>query len=186
MNDSDIVDLFLSRDEAAIEQTALKYGPGLRRIAERMLGDKASAEECESETYLRAWQLIPPNEPRGYLFAFLGRIARHVAIDEYRKRGRAKRQGVVCELTQEMRECIPAPDRCESAAEVSELRVVINDYLAGCTAEQRRIFIRRYWFFDTVPEICKRYGFSRSKVKTTLFRMREALRSRLESEGYTV
>ena len=86
MDDAQIVELYLSRDESAISETAAKYGQRLRLIAERILGDAPAAEECENETYLKAWGLIPPNEPRTYLFAFLGRITRHLAIDEYRKK----------------------------------------------------------------------------------------------------
>ncbi|MBQ8975223.1 MAG: RNA polymerase subunit sigma-70, partial [Oscillospiraceae bacterium] len=85
MEDTNIVDLYLSRDEAAIERTAEKYGSRLRQIAQRILDDPSTAEECENDTYRQAWELIPPNEPRTYLFAFLGRITRHIAIDEYRR-----------------------------------------------------------------------------------------------------
>ena len=186
MDDDKIVDLYLARDESAIAQTAQKYGPRLRQIAERVLGDPSAAEECENETYMKAWELIPPNEPRTYLFPFLGRITRHVAIDEYKKCSSLKRQGVFCELTREMEECIPAGCRAEDGAEALELRRSIDSFLGTCTPQQRNVFVRRYWYFDSVSEISGRYGFSRSKVKTMLFRLREGLRSHLEKEGYTI
>ena len=186
MDDEKIVDLYLARDESAIAQTAQKYGPRLRQIAERVLGDPSAAEECENETYLKAWELIPPNEPRTYMFAFLGRITRHVAIDEYRKSGSRKRQGVFCELTKEMEACIPAGDRAEDGAEALALKHSIDSFLETCTPQQRNVFVRRYWYFDSVSEIGRRYGFSQSKVKTMLFRLREGLRSHLEKEGYTI
>ena len=186
MDDSKIVELYLSRDESAISYTAQKYGSRLRQIADRILNDRASAEECENSTYLKAWELIPPNEPRTYLFAFLGKITRHIAIDECRKDASRKKRGLYCELTQEMEECIPSGDRVEDELEGQALKLAINSFLEGCTEEQRTVFVRRYWFFDTIPEISERYGFSRSKVKTMLFRLREGLKRHLEKEGYTI
>lgn len=185
MDDSKIVELYLSRDESAISHTAQKYGSKLRQIADSILKNKASAEECENDTYLKAWKLIPPNEPRSYLFAFLGKITRHLAIDECRKRTSRKRQALFCELTQEMEECIPGPSDVEGDIEANALSQVISAFLSKRSEEQRNVFVRRYWFFDTIPEICRRYGFSQSKVKTMLFRIREELRYYLEKEGYT-
>ena len=185
MDDPEIVELYLSRDESAIAQTAQKYGPRLRRIADSILKNKASAEECENDTYLEAWRLIPPNEPRSYLFAFLGKITRHLAIDECRKNASQKRNALFCELTREMGECIPGPSNVEGAFEANALSQTINAFLSSCSEEQRDVFVRRYWFFDTIPEISRRYGFSQSKVKTMLLRMREGLRHYLEKEGYT-
>ena len=186
MDDDKIVELYLSRDESAISETAAKYGLRLRRIAERILDDPAAAEECENETYLRAWGLVPPNEPRAYLFPFLGRITRHIAIDEYRKSASARRRGLICELTDEMAECLPSRGRAEEGAEADDLRRDINSFLETCTEQQRCVFVRRYWYFDSISEIGRRYGFSQSKVKTILFRLREGLRSHLEKEGYTI
>lgn len=185
MDDPEIVALYLSRDESAISQTAQKYGPGLRRIAYGILNDRASAEECENDTYLAAWKLIPPNEPRAYLFAFLGKITRHLAIDECRKNTSQKRNALFCELTREMEECIPGQSNVEGDLEANALSQTISTFLSSCSEEQRDVFVRRYWFFDTIPEICGKFGFSQSKVKTMLLRMREGLRHYLEKEGYT-
>lgn len=186
MDDEKIVELYLSKDESAIAQTAHKYGSKLRRIADSILNDMSAAEECENDTYFKAWELIPPNEPRTYLFAFLGRIIRHTAIDRCRKNNSIKRQAMFCELTAEMQECIPDNSRIEDMTEVKDLSRIINGYLSNCSQTQCNVFVRRYWFFDSISEICKRYGFSQSKVKTMLFRMREELRTYLEKEGYTV
>ncbi len=186
LDDFKIVELYLSRDESAIPHTAQKYGAKLRQIANSILNNMASAEECENETYLEAWNSIPPNEPRTYLFAFLGRITRHLAIDECRKNTSQKRHALFCELTQEMEQCIPGKDDPEEALEASALSQAINTFLKTCTEAQRTVFVRRYWYFDTIPEICKRYGYSQSKVKTMLFRMRNGLRTYLEKEGYTI
>ena len=190
MDDSKIVDLYLARDESAISHTAQKYGLRLRRLANRILSDLASAEECENETYLEAWNRIPPHEPRTWLFAFLGRIARHLAIDECRRNTAAKRRALFVELTQEMEECIPGHENVEEQAEemlaAEALTRAINAFLATCPENQRNLFVRRYWFFDPIPEIARRYGYSQSNVKTTLFRMRNRLRDHLEKEGYTL
>ena len=186
MDDSKIVELYLSRNESAISQTAQKYGAGLRRIANRILGDQESAEECENDTYLEAWNRIPPHEPRTYLFAFLGKIIRHIAIDICRRNSAQKRQALFVELTQEMQECIPGKSYVEEEVEAGALSEIINAFLDTCSEEQRNVFIRRYWFFDTISEICNRYGYSQSKVKVMLLRMRERLRIHLEKEGYAL
>ena len=186
MNDNEIVELYLSRNEDAINQTALKYGTRLRNIAYRILDDVDTAEECENSAYFETWNSIPPYEPRDYLFAFVGRIIRHIALDTYRRNNRQKRQALYCELTQEMQECLPAGNDTEAEMEAKFLGNTINDFLKTCSEDQQNIFVRRYWYFDTVEEISKAYGFTQSKVKTTLFRLREELKKHLEKGGYEV
>ncbi len=184
MDDSEIVELYLKRDESAISNTQEKYGQKLRLIANGILNDMKIAEECENDTYLSAWNLIPPNEPRTYLFAFLGRIIRHISIDRYRKNNSLKRTAAFCELTQEMEQCIPSNNSVEDSFDANLLSKAINDFLGSLSQEQCNVFVRRYWFFDSINEICSRYGMSHSKVKTMLFRLRKSLREYLEKEGY--
>ena len=186
MEDGQIVDLYLSRDESAIEQTAAKYGLKLRHLAERILADPPSAEECENDTYLEAWQRIPPNEPRTYLFAFLSRITRHLAIDLCRYRSSQKRSAIVTELTTEMEEVLSSGSRTEDSVEIKELSRSINQLLSRCTEEQQVLFVRRYFYLDSIAEISSRLHLSESKVKTTLFRLRSKLKSFLEKEGYVL
>lgn len=187
MDDSYIVDLYLSRDESAISRTAAKYGPGIREIAYRILNDVPAIEECENDTYLTAWNRIPPNEPRNYLFAFLGKIARCIATDEVRRRNRVKRSAVICELTAEMEECLPSgDDSVEDAVGAKELGEMISSFLKKYSADQRKVFVRRYWYFDSVGQIGALYGFSKSKVKTVLYRMRKELVVFLKERGYQV
>ena len=186
MDDTEIVELYLSRDESAIFQTQRKYGVKLRQIAYNILHSMASAEECENDTYLEAWNRIPPNEPRSYLFAFLGRIVRHLAIDECRKNASQKRHALFCEITSEMEECIPGKNDVEEALSAEALSAAVNCFLSGLSETQCNVFVRRYWFFDSVSDISKRYHFSQSKVKTMLFRTREKLRDYLRKEGYTI
>ena len=186
MNDNEIVELYLSRNEDAINQTAIKYGTRLRNIAFRIVDDQETAKECENSAYFETWGSIPPYEPRDYLFAFVGRIIRHIALDSYRLNHRQKRQALYCELTQEMQECLPGDQDTEAEIEAKCLSGLINDFLKTCSEEQQNMFVRRYWYFDPISEIAETYGFSQSKVKTTLFRMRAELKEHLEKGGYEV
>lgn len=101
MNDNEIIELYLSRNEEVITQSANKYGARLRHIANNILNDRESAKECENDTYLKAWNMIPPQEPRNYLFAFMGKIIRNLALDRIKNDNRLKRHAIYCELTQE-------------------------------------------------------------------------------------
>lgn len=186
MNDNEIVELYLSRNEDAINQTAQKYGSRLRNIANSILNDRETAKECENDAYLETWELIPPHEPRDYLFAFVGRIVRHIALNVCKKNSRQKRYAMYCELTQEMQECIPANDDIEAEMEAKYLSSLIDEFLETCTEEQQNVFVRRYWYFDSVSKIAQIYGFSQSKVKTMLFRMRSDLKKHLEDGGYDI
>ena len=186
MEDAEIVTLYLERNEAALTATAEKYGAALRRVAYGILGDAQAAEECENDTYLQAWNSIPPHEPKSYLFPFLGRIIRHIAIDRCRKANAAKRQGAVAELTKEMEACLPAGGDPAEALDEKALAGAINAFLATLNETQRGVFLRRYWFFDPIGDVAARYGMTKSGVKTMLFRLRERLRAYLRKEGYTV
>ena len=186
VEDDKIVELYLSRSEEAIAQTAQKYGSRLRNIAYNILNDRETAEECENDAYHETWKLIPPHEPRNYLFAFVGRIVRHIALNVCKKNSRQKRYALYCELTQEMQECIPAENDIEAEIEADYLSSLIDAFLENCTEEQQNVFVRRYWYFDSVATIAKAYGYTQSKVKTMLFRMRADLKSHLEKEGYDV
>lgn len=186
MDDSKIVALYLLRDEAAIRQTEEKYGSRLRSLAFGIVGDSQTAEECENDTYMEAWSTIPPHEPEGYLYAFLARITRHISLNCCRDRRRLKRSALICELSAEMEQCIPAPDDAACRVDDLVLRDAINGFLGSLNAEKRNIFVRRYWYLDSVAAISRRFSISESKVKTTLFRCRAGLREYLEKEGYTL
>lgn len=186
MDDSSIVDLFLMRDESAVSETSRKYGKRLYSLAYGILCDLESAEECENDTYLDAWNRIPPHEPREYLYAFLARITRHIALNLCRDRDRLKRKAAICELSAEMEECIPSPDDVECRISDDLLKELINGFLENLGVEKRKIFIRRYWYLDSVADISERYDISESKVKTTLFRCRAELKKLLTKEGYNL
>lgn len=186
LDDKMIVELYLSRNEAAIQHTSEKYGNRLRALARGIVGDRQCAEECENDTYMEAWNAIPPHEPRSYLYAFLARIIRHISLNCCRDRSRLKRSAFIYELSTEMEQCIPAPDDVESRVDDMALGEAINGFLGMLGEEKRNIFIRRYWYLDTIAHICERFGLSESKVKTTLFRCRNQLREYLEKEGYVI
>ena len=186
MDDNRIVDLYLRRDETAIRQTSEKYGNRLRTLAYGIVNDRQTAEECENDTYMEAWNTIPPHEPGSYLYAFLARITRHISLNCCRDRSRLKRSALICELSAELEQCIPAPDDTECRINDMALGEAVNGFLDTLGEEKRNIFVRRYWYLDSIADISKRFALSESKVKTTLFRCRSRLREHLEKEGYTV
>lgn len=181
--DAAIIELYWQRDEAAIRLTADKYGTRLRALADSFLSDAMAAEECENDTYLRTWNAIPPHRPVQYFFAFLAKITRQLALDACKARQRHKRGGAFTDLTEELQQCIPSPDDTESAVEAAEWGRVLSAFLQALPPQQRGVFLRRYWYGDSVQAIAVRYGFTQSKVKSMLLRTRTALRSHLQKEG---
>lgn len=186
MEDEEIVELYIKRDENAIRHTQRKFGKRILNISKNITGSDLTAEEVENDTYLRAWENIPPTEPRTYLFAFLARIARNLSISICRERSALKRSVMLVELSDEMEECIPSKLNVEDDAEGNMLLELINKFLFSKDEEKRNIFMRRYWYLDSVSAIAKRFGISESKVKTSLFRMRAELREYLEVRGIQV
>lgn len=186
MEDEKIVELYLQRNETAIEKTAEKFGKRLRSLSNGIVNDIQTAEECENDTYLEAWNRIPPNEPKSWLYAFLARIIRNISIDCCRRKNAIKRSAFICELSEEMEECIPSPDDIDCRIDDMAFAEAINRFLSVLDSEKRKIFVRRYWYLDSVAEISKKFSLSESKVKTTLFRCRQRLREFLEKEGYTL
>lgn len=183
MDDDKIVDLYLMRNEDAIKQTSLKYGKQLHSIAVNIVQDSSDAEECENDTYIKAWNSIPPHEPRTYLFAFLARITRNTSLDLCKYKNRQKRTAVIVELSAELEQCIPAPtvEVCQISDEGFE--ELISSFLWKLDEDTRNVFIRRYWFLDSINQIAERFQMSESKVKSMLFRTRNKLRKYLEKEG---
>ena len=184
MNDEQIVEAYLARNEAAICETQNKYGSHLQQLSYQITADKTTAEECENDTYLKAWNSIPPHEPKTYLFAFLARITRHLSLNCCRRRSRLKRQAFLCEFSSEMEQCIPAPD--DTACRLDDLAFaeMMNRFLGALDAKKRNVFLRRYWYFDSISAIAARYKMGESAVKTMLFRTRKQLHDFLEQEGY--
>ncbi len=183
MDDSKIIDLFCARSEQAIAETDRKYGKYCRQVAYNILYNRADSEECVNDTYLKAWNAIPPKYPKP-LKVFLAKITRNLALDRWDWDHAAKRGGGEMAVSlEELHECIPDPLGTESIIDNRELVHVLNTFLAGLPAESRKVFLRRYWNLSPVKEIAAYYGFSESKVKMLLMRTRNELKDYLEQEG---
>lgn len=186
MDDSDIINLYNRRSEEAIKETDKKYSSYLLSISQNILDSREDSRECLNDTYLRAWNTIPPNCPPKLSY-YLGRIIRGLSIDRWRMRHSEKR--LACEYSvsmDELGECFPSHETAEEGTELSELTALLNKFLNGLEQEARSVFIRRYYFCDSIKSISKMTGFSESKLKSMLLRMRQALRAELEKEGITI
>ena len=179
MNDEQIIQLFFTRNEDAIRQTDDRYGAKLTRLSENIVGSREDAQECVNDTYLKAWDTIPPTKPI-HFFAYLAKICRHLAFDRLDWNNAAKRKAEVVALTQEMEECIPGQWQ-EADVRSAEISRLVGSFLWKQTADNRMIFVRRYWFGDSVSEIALRYEISQSAVL-----MREKLAVYLKKEGFQV
>lgn len=183
MDDKQIIDLYWSRSETAITETAKKYGRFCHSIAYNILASHEDSEECVNDTYLNAWNAIPPKRPL-WLSAFLGKITRNLALKKYEKDTAAKRGGGQVALAlEELAECIPVPGSLEKTVEDRILTDKLNAFLAQLAPETRSIFLRRYWQLCSVQEIAETLAVSESKVKMSLMRTRGKLRNFLEQEG---
>ena len=184
MDDNKIIDLFWKRDEAAITETTLVYGRYCWKIAYNILGQEEDVQECLNDTWLGAWNSIPPARP-SCLSAFLGKITRNLAISRYRAGHAVKRTGDrLSESLDELGDLAGSSfNNVEEAVDRSALEDAINDYLDSVSEKQRRLFVRRYFYMDSVSEIADLYGLGQSDVKVTLLRMRRALQKKLEKEG---
>ncbi len=184
MEDAKIIDLYFARNEDAIQQTDAAYGRKLFSLADRILHDPQDSEESVSDTYMKAWETIPPKRP-AYFYAYLAKICRFFALGKLDWKAAAKRKAEVVSLTDEMALCIPDRKR-DAEMEAKEIGRAMNVFLGNLNQESRVIFLRRYWFCDTIAEIAMRYGISESKVKMRLHRTRTQLAEFLSKEGITV
>ena len=183
MDDQTIVLKFFERDESALEESKKKYGDYCLYIADNVLRDRRDSEECLNDTWLGAWNSIPPARP-ACLSAFLAKITRNLAISKYRAKYAKKRTGDrLSESLDELGECIPVSnDNVSQAIDRRILAEAINGYLDTCSEKQRKIFVRRFFYFDSIAEISQMYGIGQSDVKVTLMRMRRSLQKILEEE----
>ena len=186
MEDGRIVDLYWQRDEAAISETEKKYGGYCLSIASHILQDHEDAQECVNDTYLGAWNAMPPHRPEN-LSTFLGKITRRLSLKKRRAKLAYKRGGGSAEESiDELEACIPSGQTIDDSLAVAELTEIINAFLDTLPLTERRVFLRRYWYFDSISEISSRYGFGESKVKMMLKRTRDKLQLRLKKEGVLV
>ncbi|MCI8399135.1 MAG: RNA polymerase sigma factor [Oscillibacter sp.] len=185
MEDSQIIDLYWNRDQQAIEETADKYGGLLTRISQNILRSPRDAEECVNDTYLRAWGAIPPTRPSA-LRTWLGSIVRNLSLDRWKQRQAGKRGGGLEVLMEELEDCVPAVRGPEDALEDQALAQVLSAFLAALPREGRIMFLRRYWYGESLADIAAGLDCGEGKVKSALFRTRKALRAYLEKEGISL
>ncbi len=183
MEDDSIVNLYWARSENAISETSKKYGNYCYSIAYNILGNVEDADESVNDTYLDAWNNIPPHRP-SILSTFLGKITRRISIDKWRGRTAEKRGGgEIVLVLDELSDCIPSNQSVEHEVEVAVLSQLIDNFVMSLPPMERRVFICRYWYLDPIADIAQRFGFSQSKVKMMLHRQRKNLLNRLEREA---
>ena len=184
MEDREIIALFWNRAETAIQACREQYGGYCRAIAARILKSPEDTEECLSDTWLGAWNAIPPQAPN-CLRLFLGRITRNLALDRYAYRRAEKRNSDFDAVLEELSECVGGGS-AEADFDAALLGEAVSRYLSACKREARQVFLRRYWYGDSIQEISKEFSFTQSRVKSMLHRTRQGLREFLREEGFSL
>ena len=186
MEDSKIIDLYWARSQQAIEVSEEKYGPYCHTIARRILEREEDAEECVNDTWLHAWNAMPPQRP-GVLSAFFGKLTRNLSLDRWRRIRAAKRGGNQVEIAlHELEDCLPDRRTPDENLEAAETAALISAFLRGRSETDRALFVRRYFHLEPLRELGARLGLSEGQVKSRLHRMRRALKAELEREGVAV
>ena len=185
MNDAEIIELYIRRDESAIQKTDVKYGHFCHMIALNILSVPEDAEECVSDTYLKAWNSIPPQKPNCFK-AWLGKVIRNISLDLWRKNHRNKRYSGIEQLFGELEECLPAPSDMDVEIENRELVDFLNHWLAGLSKNDRILFMRRYWYGEAVKDLAGIYDTTPANLANRLYYLRKKLKTALEKEGITL
>lgn len=184
IDDRELINLFNLRDESAVEAASKKYGGICLSVAYNILGDHRDAEECLNETLWKAWEAIPPNKPK-HLSAFLAKIAKNIAINKYRAEHREKRGRGEIDLVWEETEDFVFDNRSvEEKAELNELFSAVNSFLEKLPKKKRVIFVRRYWYCDSISRIACDCNITENNVSVTLNRIRGALKKHLRKKGF--
>ena len=183
MNDCEIVELYFERSENAIEETAKKYGKYLTKIAYNILYNELDTEESVNDTYLAAWNSIPPHKP-SVLSTFLSKLTRRISIDRLRTKGRKKRGASEYVLSlDELSECV-SESSPEKDVDTKQLSACISDFLRTLPTETRVAFVSRYYYLSSTRDVAKMLGMGEGKLKSLLHRTRRALREHLIKEGF--
>lgn len=184
MDDKQIVDLYFARKEQAIRETAKKYGKYCFAIARNILQNSSDAEETVNDTYMGAWNSIPPHRP-AMLSTYLGKITRRLALKRWTANRTQKRGGSEIALAlEELAGCIPSDFDVESRINEDELTQILNDFVRNLPNPESHVFLCRYWYLNSIEAIARRFDFSQSKVKSMLSRTRKKLYAHLQKEGY--
>ena len=183
MDDGKIIDMFFARNEDAIRHTDAAYGRRLYHLADRIVENGQDAEESVSDTYLSAWNAMPPRRPPA-LAAFLGKITRNLSIDRWRKYRAFKRGKGQIELAlEELRECVSGTESAEEAAIRKEILASLNRFLGTLKETERSVFLCRYWYLDSLEDIAAKTGLTKGHISTMLHRTRKRLCICLQKEG---
>lgn len=185
MDDDKIIELFYARSEQAIKELSEKYGALCKKISNNILNNSRDAEECVNDAYLGVWNTIPPQNPDS-LIAYICRIVRNCSIAKYHQNTAKKRNSFYDAALDELDDCIPSLSSVEDEISVNELSGLIDAFLDTLKSESRIIFVRRYWFSDSISDISKMLGISNNNVSVKLNRIREKLKRYLEKEGYVI
>ena len=186
MEDSRIIELYWERSESAIAETSNKYGRYCYCISHNILHSDEDVEECVNDTYLRAWNAIPPHRPNR-LAAFLGKITRNLSLNRYKRFTAEKRGfGEMPLVLSELNDSIPTSPSSEQETDAILLIEALNNFLAELPHEKRIIFVQRYWYLMPIRELTGLHGNSESQIKSLLFRVRKELKTHLEKEGITL
>jgi RNA polymerase sigma-70 factor (ECF subfamily) len=183
MEDQQILDLYFARSESAITETDRKYGRYCHSIAYNILEDHEDAKEIVNDTYLKAWNTIPPNRPDP-LKPYVGMISRHLSLDRYEEYHTQKRGGQVPLVLEELAECIPDNDSREDIGESVALKDALAKFIRSLPDKTQMIFLRRYWYASSVAEIAEEYGMRENSVNVLLHRTRKKLKDHLQKEGF--
>lgn len=185
MEDSHIVNLFFERSEQALTELSEKYEKLCRRISVNILGNEDDAQECINDSYLGLWNTIPPERPENLKY-YLCRIVRNNAIKRYHANTALKRNSRYDVALQELEECLPDENSIEKVLSAAEITELIDSFLEYQKKENRIIFVRRYFFGDSITEIAERMKMSENNISVRLNRMRKSLKNHLEKEGIKI
>lgn len=185
MDDLEIIKLYWERNERAIDATDEKYGRLLYSISFNILSNNEDSKECVNDTYIRTWKSVPPERPRS-LTAYLGRIIRNISIDYLRQNRAQKRYSGGDLLLSELEDCIPSRNTVWEEIENKALSKLISDWLNTLPKEDRILFVRRYWYGDSVKELASIIGITPSKLANRMYRLRSNLKDILEKEELTL
>lgn len=185
MKDSDILDLYFARDERAIKETDKKYGRYCRTIAYNVFANDEDAEETVNDAYFGVWNCVPPQKPNIFS-SFLGKITRNLALKKQREKAAQKRGGNTETVLLELCDCVPSGSNVEKELEAKELSAVIDSFLREIPEKERIVFMRRYWYMDSVSDICRVMGMREGSVRVMLSRTRKKLAERLAKEGVDI
>ena len=184
LEDEKIIELYWARHESAIDETDKKYRTFCMYISRNILNNISDAEECINDTWLAAWNTIPPERPV-HLSAFLGKIVKNLSLKKFRYNNSGKRRNEVTVSIEEISESAVSISDTESRTDSGELAYIISEFLRGQSQEKRVMFLRRYWFFDSYSQISELMGVSEESVRVSLMRLRKKLKKYLEERGIT-